>query len=394
VIYINGHPAEYSSSDTKKEKMYLFVQSLFGSRNAGCVSPTSPDMVNWDRHKDQSPNTVRLGECSEHGFGTFPRNYSADVTIDEMYMWRINQPYDNYTYPTKIEEETHQLLKKGRSVWYAGRYYRPALNSGATGGGKVTDAVFTSAPIYPRPRNLRNLPPPSNSEITSSSVSLPAERRAPGETKTQATVGVPDKGRLLGISWTWYAEDYSRADGAPIVYDWYQKWEDFGQSSSGGGGSSGDGDDIDVVPVGGGAKAGPGTNSQDKLAPLYPSPSTMRYNPEVGKVTPKMLKQDGSLCSIALSLYEKDGSLRRRLAGKDEDGYTDAGYSVISDDQTGTPFAEFGISGSWKYDVRFRIKGTTANSILLATPVFDDITFFYTTGAPEYLTWWASSIVE
>jgi hypothetical protein len=94
-------------------------------------------------------NLLRLGgEISKplnQALGeTFPRNYSADATFDELYVWT---------------GQGRDTTSRAMGLWSRGRYYRPSDTD-------PDDAVFTSQPLQ-----------------------LPS-------------------GRLLGIAWTAHAEDY------------------------------------------------------------------------------------------------------------------------------------------------------------------------------------------
>jgi len=168
--------------------------------------------------------------------------------------------------------------------------------------------------------------------------------------------------RLYGVSWTWFAEDYSRVDGAPLIFDWHERLEEFGGSKF------------------------YGTNA-DGMSPLYPTSTTMKYNREVGRVTPRMARQDGSLCGVAIRVVGPEG---RRLAGAGGETFVDSGFSAAVDPRTGTPFVEFPSATAVSYEVRFRPQGLSSRSILLAAPVFDDITFYFSSGGADLLEYRAS----
>jgi hypothetical protein len=117
-------------------------------------------------------NTIRLGGEPSKFFdlpgdaGLFPANFSADATFDEFYLWEDRGGWYNGG------------LWGLQQHWGRGRYYRPDDR-------EADDARFTSGPLV-----LGSLP-----------------SRAPSSGT-----------RLLGVSWTEFAEDYDR-DGRPLVYD-------------------------------------------------------------------------------------------------------------------------------------------------------------------------------
>jgi hypothetical protein len=59
--------------------------------------------------------------------------------------------------------------------------------------------------------------------------------------------------------------------------------------------------------------------------------------------------------------------------------YTAAGYSTVG--------AEFSSTDEFKYRVKFELTGADLNSVLLATPVFDDITIYYQSGPVRFLSY-------
>ena len=115
---------------------------------------------------------MRIGEPSTTMSlsGRESRNWSADATIDEFYIWKGNH------------------LDDAQEFWSRGRYYVP--RSGR-------EAVFTSRPLDLVPRSRRDVAP----------------SRA-GVTVTASTPQV----RILGASWTWYPEAADK-NGQPTVID-------------------------------------------------------------------------------------------------------------------------------------------------------------------------------
>ena len=351
MIWINGRPAEFSGNDWNFRSLKLYCQTFFGARNAGCTSQTSPPIPTWDLHDNGQRNSFRLGECSDHGTGKFPRNYAADATIDEPYMFLINAPFKDNVSPQGIIDETRSLMKASRTLWLAGRYYRP-----------TEDAIFTSAPIYPVPTSSRTLPPAGEASTLTETGTRVAVKPDGSGGQTRAgttTTNTPKgsaRGRVLGVAWTWYAEDYSRKDGAPLVFD-------YGQTRG------------ELERMGG-----------SPASQLFrPVKGLMHYSDEVQKSAPKILKQDESLCSVTVMVSDPQKGTRR-FAGMSGKGLTDSGFSPLADKETGTPYVEFDQPCNWQYEVRFNIKELDDCSILLGTPVFDDITFYYSAEGPTWLS--------
>ena len=390
MIWVNGRPAEYIRTPRELE---LFSEYAFGSRQAGCVSQQAPILPNWDRHADGSPNTIRLGEISDLGQGPFPRNQSADMTLDEFHMWRINEPFSivvngvDLGQANVIQDEVIALRKAAVRQWAVGRYYRPN-----------NDAVFTSAPILMGLRD-RSLAAPTKGRpvsgfqdvITGVPNSAPAPSPAPstGPSNTVVTptggvtAGAPQhRTRLLGLSWTWYAEESSRIDGKGLAYDYrpkiagqYGAPENYVQSDDDEvSGDSGDDSASDAGYRGAGA------------LDLAPAKSSFKWNPDAEKLTPFSLKQETPHCTIGLSVVTPEGQPKRAIEATGSRGFTDAGFSVPKDPATGRHY-ELSGNEALQYQVRFQIDGLRSDSILLGTPVFDDITFYLAPDEIEFLSW-------
>jgi hypothetical protein len=245
-------------------------------------------------------NTVRLGECSSHGFGTFNRNYSADLTFDEFYVWANN---------------SSTSLSNAISIWQRGRYYKPTW-------GNYADAVFTSKPI-----NLDQVNPPRFLAPPTTTATPPFTTGSSGTSSTTTTATAP-KRRLLGVSWTWFAEAYIKT-GAKLVPIMYNH-----QNPS--------------SPI-----------------PMYQTDSgTASGNPEA---------------SVRMFILA-DG---QKFPLSNPNGYTEDGFSQIQD-SAGKPY-QVTNAQSIQYQVWFQIRGCTASSVLLATPVFEDVTLFYDQGDVEFL---------
>lgn len=394
MIWVNGRPAEYIKAP---KELQLFSEYVFGSRQAGCVSQAAPELPEWDRHTESSvsgqQNTIRLGEVSTLGAGSFPRNHSADMTLDEFHLWRLDSPFSRFSGGVElgmaqaIQDEVIDLRKIAVKQWAAGRYYRPA-----------DDAVFISGPIAMNLQD-RQLPPgstgptPLPSVATGSrSVPLPGSHSGPGTTiaappavpttPTGVTAVAPSRRtRLLAMSWTWYPEDQSRLTGTPLVYDYrpkiagqYGAAESYVHSEDDDV-SDGEGDDgrSDASYRGAGA------------LDLAPSKSSFKWNPDVEKMTTFALPQDSSHCTVKLRVVDPKGVPRRDIESDGALGFHDPGYSLIRNGRTGMPVDLVG-DDALQYEVQFRIQGLKPDSILLGSPVFDDITFYLAQDDIEFLS--------
>jgi hypothetical protein len=124
-------------------------------------------------------NTFRLGEVSTHSFTPFPRNYSSDGTYDEFYLFTESS--------NALNGIVKPMFSRGRYVLSGGpgsnsdpRWTSPALKLEAASGRKLAKASDIGAP---------GGRPSGHSDPTG-----PALETMP---------------RLLGVSWTWYAERYA-----------------------------------------------------------------------------------------------------------------------------------------------------------------------------------------
>jgi hypothetical protein len=170
--------------DPANPRLRLFVngRELPGSKQMAVHIEDGPNDYSFI-HGD----SIRLGgEISETGIRyangqlvdvrdsrAAPRNYYADGTIDEFYMWR-----------------DADFRTQAQDLYRAGRYYRASMS-------RQNDGLFTSAEVNIRRFN-RSLPPdsavttPPGSETLTILGPVPASR----------------KRRLIAIAWTCYGEDY------------------------------------------------------------------------------------------------------------------------------------------------------------------------------------------
>lgn len=241
-------------------------------------------------------NTIRLGEVSSHGFGTFNRNFSADMTFDEFYVWKSNG--------------TTQL-NNAKQIWLRGRYYKPQW-------GNYSDAGFVSRSIdLDKVSPARYLPPPS-------STANPPMNTG-GTTGGSSTVPAPvaPKRRLLGVSWTWFAEDYIK--NVPLQWDYSN------------------------------------ASSPTKLWQT----DNGQYNGTPVPCVRMFVMADGNTFPANQQGFKADGF--SQILGSDGKPYEVTDASDI------------------RYRVMFQIKGINSGSILLGTPYFEDVTIFYDQGDVEFL---------
>ena len=197
------------------------------------------------------------------GWG-YDRNWAADATLDELYFW---SEYNAY--------------QAGIALWEDGRYRKPASTQEAH---YLSEKIDLTA-------GQRTLPPPSTAQPPMSTGG--GTGSGPGSVTSSSP-----KVRLLGASWTWFAEAVDPVTGEPLLVN----------STTGG--------------------------------YLHPQ--------------------------VTVSFLE---------GGTETAALTDERYSRIFQGD-GLPLE---LTGDFQYRVRFKIPDQQWDSILLATPVFDDLTIFYQT---------------
>ncbi|MBI2931034.1 MAG: hypothetical protein HYY16_05235 [Planctomycetes bacterium] len=142
----------------------------------------------FENHDGGDRNHLRLGNPSKIGNapGTpFRGNHTADVTVDELYVWKT------------------ESMVSPQTVWRRGRYYKPIDVSRGEG-------MFTSQEFALRPSSLRVPPPPSSAEPPTRFVpTSPTPYSSTSTTSSAASPLLPTV-RVLGLSWTWYGEDVDK----------------------------------------------------------------------------------------------------------------------------------------------------------------------------------------
>ena len=279
----------------------------------------------WQESTDRFiVNTFRLGEVSTHSFmpDTFTRNFSSDGTYDEFYFWKDTNPDDmGGTGLASFAQPNNVAGKK----FMQGRYYVPTSTS-------EEDAMWTSPELTLKtPALARELASPGKG--TASGHGRSGTTVAGNMTTTAA---VRPTARLLGVSWTWYAEKYNS--------------EVLGNTLGG----------------------------MPSLTPVM-----VDYQNPAGPVE---LRQE----KACVRLFLKVDELRYPL--NDPMGFTNDAFSSIQDSH-GQPVA-LGEAGKFRYQVKFRIEGADSTTVLLSTPVLDDVTFYYLTPGSMYLQYVERSEIE
>jgi hypothetical protein len=95
----------------------------------------------------------------------------------------------------------------------------------------------------------------------------------------------------------------------------------------------------------------------------------MPHDPE--KYTPLGITDVDMTCNVKVAILKNS---------TDVTGYlTDSGYSMV-----GVTFLP---TDDLQYRVKFELTGAGLNSLLLATPIFDDITIYYQSATVQYLSY-------
>jgi hypothetical protein len=157
--------------DMKTHRMTLLIngQALPNTRNIK-VHPQ-----NFNAVDDFLGAPLRIGEPSTTMVVARgqSRNWSADSTIDEFYLWKGNHVDD------------------AQEFWSRGRYYIPRTGK---------EATFTSRNLDLGSHDLRNMAPPLSGRMGTVTVTGPQVR-------------------VLGASWTWYPESTGK-NGEPGIIDY------------------------------------------------------------------------------------------------------------------------------------------------------------------------------
>ena len=279
------------------------------------------EQVETDSDRKAILNTFRLGEASTHSFmpNTFSRNFSSDGTYDEFYFWKDSiDPYEMGEVGLASGANPNNLAAK---KFLQGRYHVP-----------TEDSIWTSPKLVLKGVNQnRELPLGSKNVATGG---IKAEK--PSGVGMTTTAGDKITVRLLGVSWTWYAEKYNN--------------------------------EISGNTLGG----------LPSLMPVmvdYQNPSG-----------PSDLRQEKSCARLFVTVDD----LRYPL--NDPVGMTNDAFSPIQD-SAGQAVA-LGENGVFQYHVMFKVEGSDISTVLLSTPVLDDVTFFYLTPGTPYLQYVEKAEIE
>jgi hypothetical protein len=273
-----------ATADKTACKIYVNGIDLPGTAQAWYTHYDPKSSKDWTRHDSGKRNAWRFGAPSRADstlVGSYPINWSADATFDELFLWTGNG--------LNLPSTTTTATLAG---WYRGRYAAPQL---------AAEGIFTSRPITAFTDSVRVLPPVSSSGTT----------KGPATTGSTTTALPAPPCRILGMSWTWFAEGVEPATGRPCLID-------------------------------------------------YKS---------AGYATRRI-----PTCEVALIVNGQT------LGPYNNDEYSavDAGGGSGVPVPDGTPF---------RYRVSLKVPGAPADAILLMSPVFDDITIYFSRGDTDVLSW-------
>lgn len=316
---------------------------------------------------------------------TFPRTHTADATIDEFYFWNIY--YNSATAAIDSALEGIPYLAR------RGRYYAPDdskyWTSPQIDGFSVTDYTANGVILSFTTGVLPALP---DGSYLSHAIDLtafksqnqkapptPASLAAPDGSTTTVSAAEeikPRKFRLIGLSWTALGEDYMEdiiePDGSkrlrPIFLDYYAV---LGKSEAPGG--------------------------DDSIAPSsnLETDKNNYVNPPVGSI----LGNTSVYTTVDLYVVaytQESGINAHRVYGP----YRQDSYSVLRRTHlVGNPPAENGDPieledpTQVRFMAKFRIGAKSLNTMLMFTPVLDDVTLYFDTGGPEFLNYGEVSLV-
>ncbi|MGH7340614.1 MAG: hypothetical protein ACREKH_09010, partial [Candidatus Rokuibacteriota bacterium] len=256
------------------------------------------DKINFfEKHDGGEFNQMRFGAPSRIAQAAvaapsqgFRGNYSGDHTVDEIYVW-------------KSAGEGDPLI-----LWQRGRYYKPLDQN--YGEGKFTSQAISLVPVVGR------MPPPP------STASAPSGGSGTGVGGSLAAAA--QQVRILGMSWTWYAEN-GEVD-----------WED------------------DLFPGG-----------RPMLFKV-----DHRYGVGVNKLDAKPM----------VRMNIKDGAATLSNQWLENDAFSpvrapDGSTPVVSDPK------------QIRYLAQFELRDAQLDTILVTTPVLDDVTIYYEDGGSHLLSY-------
>ncbi|MBI4242538.1 MAG: hypothetical protein HY606_00465 [Planctomycetes bacterium] len=321
-IYINGMEVEetkkvpYEPNINTKIDQRLWMKggrrpvfSLNSWQDAGAVIEGENNYGN----QYLVANVLRIGESMFSGFtfnkngyikgnidkSLWPRNYSGDYTVDELYVHGSNVKDDGLR-----KSQVDQISGSVKDVYKRGRYYVP----------KGEECRFESTFInFDQIENKRKMADEGRVKVDES-------RRKKEQEETKRV-------KLMGVQWTWYGEDWDRDTGEEVMYD----YRDYSVQEQHNG------------KIKGGTVLKQGIESTE-----------------------------GAAVRVDLIVVGESGGDKEVFAGKDS-AYTEV-------ESKGAKHYELKEKEKIKYRVVFRVKGANTGSVLLATPVFDDVSIFFSEG--------------
>lgn len=414
-IFVNGFPLLDAAnfSDTLGSEG-LSTRPLWHVHSIQVSSPSFPGSAAW------LMNAIRLGgdfifplmplnwdggtvSNLDNDMSTFSRAHSADGTFDEFYFWATAA--GAATGLKTIMRWGRYYRSDDKSVWTSntagfstatlilnGQPF--AFTTGSIPG--LADGMFASHAIDlsgGSSQLQKSLPPPC-------SISSPS-----GTTDTSVAVSpAPRKPRLLGVSWTAYAEyyigDLFEPDGKkrlrPVFADWYPVHLHGGKPPGPpGGGSDKDGvdDDDDDDDDEDDDKGPPGKdNVLKKLGMEVPKSSNLQGDKDNYNPGSAVYGANTSAASTVDVYVVADGKVYGPY--RNEAFAPVKGTHLVGNLPTsyGEPI-ELDDPKQVRYMIKFRIGSKGLNTILMATPILDDITLYFDRGGAEFINYGEVSVV-
>lgn len=310
------------ASPTKKHNLggRSPVLSVHSFRDSGDQLPGEEEATGLWR-----ANTIRIGESSHHGFSyNINPLYPSEWTIGDFqkYLWPRNFSgdftVDEFYLHGMARREDFQRMMAVNSIAskIAAECAKGRYYLPRELGQGKSDAVFTSSKIFFYPDYTKKKLPSADK------LTQPPTTTNPAASKQQPARKI----KLIGFQWTWFAEDYNTATMDPIMYD----------------------HDPEEWPV-----------SSNKKTGAKPLKQTL-------------YKSQDPTVNVSLIVFDKTGKHLVTIEG------SDSGLSTISHKKNN--YYEFEESCHIKYRVNFFIVEASTKTALIATPVFDDVTIFYSEG--------------
>lgn len=343
MLYVNGiqlpgSVVTYEGTDWSwPEEPIWWAHTLLVSAPFGNTTLTGWDMNEIRIGGDMMYNVawVNFGGSFNYNskvYSAMRRNYQADGTIDEFFMW-------NVSWSQAIPGQTDTPANKVQQMYSSyGRYWKPVDSN-------ADDSTFISAVA-----NLASFTTVQYRTLPPLSTVAP-----PSDTPTQAPLTATDTFRILGVSWTGIGETTragTEPSGEPRTETAIITHAQEGVSAPGGG---------------------------------YPANATQNYAfTDVNNYAARGLFEVWIIAGG--NTYGPYGN----------DAFSPVKTEHINgtaiDIELGTNI-RLAAPGQVQYKVKFLLGTTTTNIVLLNTPIFDDMTIYYDRGRPVFLSYNSVSAV-